>query len=201
MRALGILATAPIPGQVKRRLAEEVGPSTAAEVYWQCGRRVVAASAGSGYRTIVWYRPAHEAAHVREWLEGLDRVELRPQTSGNLGSRLAAAFGRHFAEGADRVVLIGTDCPGVDQRLVTEAFTALGTADVVLGPTLDGGYYLIGLREPQPGLFQDISWGSSVTLAQTRARARALKLDFRLLPPLRDVDTAQDARAWGLLKP
>lgn len=201
MRALGILATAPIPGQVKRRLAEEVGPSTAAEVYWQTGRRVIAAAAGTGYRTIVWYRPAQEAAHIREWLEGMERVELRPQTSGNLGSRLADAFARHFADGADRVVLIGTDCPGVDQRLVTEAFTALGTADVILGPTLDGGYYLIGLREPQPALFRDISWGSDVTLAQTRARVRALRLTLRQLRPLRDVDTALDARAWGLLKP
>jgi uncharacterized protein len=200
VRALGILATAPIPGQVKRRLAEEVGASTAAEVYWQTGRRVVAAAVGSGYRTIVWYRPAQEAAHIREWLEGLDRVELRPQTSGHLGFRLAAAFARHFGDGADRVVLIGTDCPGVDQRLVTEAFTGLGSADVVLGPTLDGGYYLIGLREPQPALFQDIPWGSTVAFAQTRARAQALGLTLRLLRPLRDVDTAQDARAWGLLK-
>ncbi|HET7789988.1 MAG TPA: TIGR04282 family arsenosugar biosynthesis glycosyltransferase [Gemmatimonadales bacterium] len=201
MRALGILAKAPIPGRVKMRLAEDVGPSAAAEVYWEVGRRVVAASAGSGYRTTVWFTPADEGAFVREWLEEAGRVEYRPQTVGTLGARLAAAFQRHFGDGAQRAVIIGTDCPGVDRRLVNEAFTALGGADVVLGPSVDGGYYLIGLREPQPGLFREIPWSSTAVAAQTRARAGALGLAVHLLKPLRDVDTVQDARALGLLKP
>ena len=201
MRALGIFARAPVPGHVKLRLAEEVGPSTAAEVYWRIGRRVVEATAASGYRTIVWYTPSRETAFIREWLEGLGRVELRPQPGGSLGARLAYAFARHFAEHADRAVIIGTDCPGIDRRLVTEAFTALATFDVVLGPTLDGGYYLLGLRAPQPALFNGIPWTSTAVAAQTSARAQALGLTLRLLKPLRDVDTARDARAVGLLKP
>ncbi|MBI1966710.1 MAG: TIGR04282 family arsenosugar biosynthesis glycosyltransferase [Gemmatimonadetes bacterium] len=201
MRALGIFANAPIPGRVKLRLAEEVGASTAAEVYWQIGRRVVEAAAGSGYRTTVWFAPAHEGPFIREWLNGLGHVEFRPQASGHLGTRLAHAFARHFAERAERVVLVGTDCPGIDRRLVTESFTALATFDVVLGPTLDGGYYLLGLRAPQPALFRDIPWTTAVVAVQTRARAEALGLTHRILRPLRDVDTARDARALGLLKP
>jgi len=126
---------------------------------------------------------------------------LRPQSVGPLGSRLATAFARHFADAADRVVIVGTDCPGIDRRLVTEAFSALSSHDVVLGPTLDGGYYLIGLREPQPALFRDIPWAGGAVLAQTRAKAHTLRLSVRLLRPLRDVDTAPDARALGLLKP
>lgn len=201
MQALGILVQAPIPGRVKSRLAVEVGPSTAAEVYQQAGRRVVAATLGAGHRTVVWYAPASEAAYVRDWLRDLGRFELRPQSAGSLGTRLAAAFARHFRDGADRVVLIGTDCPGVDRRLVLEAFATLGSADVVMGPTLDGGYYLLGLHEPQPMLFQDIAWTTGTVAAQTRARAAALGLRVRVLRPLRDVDTARDARLLGFLKP
>ena len=158
MRALGIFATAPIPGRVKLRLTEDVGPSTAAEIYWHVGRQVVESTAGSGYRTTVWFTPPDEGPFMREWLEGVGRVELRPQGSGDLGTRLIHAFARHFAEGAQRAVIIGTDCPGVDRRLVTEAFTALSAYDVVLGPTVHGGAYLIGLNQPRPTLLHGIPW-------------------------------------------
>jgi len=201
LKALGVFATAPIPGRVKARLAVDVGPSTAAEVYWRVGRKVVAATVGSGYRTTVWFTPPTEASFVREWLDGLGRVELRPQVSGTLGARLAAAFASHFADGARRVVLTGSDSPGVDRRLVAEAFNALGAYDVVLGPAVDGGYYLIGLVAPQPALFRAIPWGTAAVLAQTRARIAESGMRLRLLKPLRDVDTARDARALGFLKP
>ena len=201
MYALGIFAQAPIPGRVKSRLTAEVGPSTAAEVYSRVGRQVVAAVLGPGYRTVVWYAPAGEAPFVREWLDGLGRFELRPQGGGTLGLRLAAAFQRHFRDGADRVVIVGTDCPGVDRRMILHAFAELGSADVDMGPTLDGGFYLFGLREPQARLFENVAWTSSSAAAQTRARAQALGLRLRTLRPLRDVDTERDARLVGFLKP
>lgn len=199
MRALGILCRAPIPGRVKSRLADDVGDSAAVEVYSRIGKRVVAAAAGSGYRTIVWFTPPDEGAFIREWLEGVGRVEFRPQSVGPLGARIATALARQFADGADRAVLIVTDCPGVDRRIVTEAFTALGRFDVILGPAVDGGYYLIGLRQPQPDLFAGIPWSTAAVLAQTRARAQRLGLTLHLLKPLRDVDTGRDARALGYL--
>ena len=199
MRALGIFARAPIPGRVKTRLAEDVGPSTAAELYWQVGRRVVTSVAGSGYRTIIWFTPPAEGAFAREWLDGLGRVELRPQASGALGERLAQAFGRHFADGAARAIIVGTDCPGIERRHVTEAFAALDAHDIVLGPTQGGRAYLIGLREPQPALFRGVSWTSAAVLAQMTARAAGAGLVPRLLRPLREVDTLQDARVLGLL--
>ena len=199
MRALGIFAQAPIPGRVKPRLAEHVGPSTAAEVYWQVGRRVVTSVAGSGYRTIIWFTPPTEGPFVREWLDGLGRVELRPQGGGALGERLVQAFARHFSDGARRAVIVGTDCPGVDRRHVTEAFAALDARDVVLGPTQAGGVYLIGLREPQPALFRGVQWSSPAVQAQLKARAAGARLTPHLLRPLREVETLQDARALGLL--
>ncbi|HXF94704.1 MAG TPA: TIGR04282 family arsenosugar biosynthesis glycosyltransferase [Gemmatimonadales bacterium] len=199
MRALGILVTAPIPGRVKLRLAGDVGPSTATEVYWRLGRRVVEAVAGSGLRTVIWFTPAAEGAYVREWLDGVGRVEFRPQSEGHPGQRWQDAFARHFAEGARRVVVVATDFPGLDRRLVVEAFTALGPADLVLGPATDGGLYLVGLRQPHRDLFAGISWTAGAARVQIQARARGLGLEVRGLKPLRPVDTLQDARVLGLL--
>jgi len=199
VRALGIFVQAPIPGRVKTRLAEDVGPSTAAELYWQVGRRVVTNVAGSGYRTIVWFTPPTEGAFIREWLDGVGRLELRPQGGGSVGERLAHAFARHFADGAQRALVIGTDTPGIDRRLVTDAFTALGGADLVLGPTTKGGVYLIGLRGPQPALFRGAPWASASALAQLKARGDAARLALRVLRPLQEVETLQDARVLGLL--
>jgi len=201
VRALGIFVRAPVPGQVKRQLTDEVGPSTAAEVYWQLGRRVVAAVTTSGFRTVVWYTPRSEAAHVREWLESLGRIELRPQGAGSLARRVEQAIARHFAEGARRVVIVGSDFPGVDRGLIAAAFAALDESDVVLGPTLDGFAYLIGMRAPQPLLFRGVAWERPGVAPGTLARARQLGLALRLLSPLRSITTARDARLVGLLKP
>src|SRR5206468_12589549 len=84
---------------------------------------------------------------------------------------------------------------------VRAAFAALGRRDVVLGPARDGGYYLIGLAAPQPALFRSVAWSTATVAVETRARARALGLSCHLLRPLRDVDTARDARLLGLLRP
>ncbi len=204
-RTLGIFAKAPVAGRVKTRLAAEIGSRAAAALYRRVGRQVVAASVGRDYRTIVWFTPPAAGAGVRAWLDGLGVWSFRAQPPGTLGTRLAHAFARSFAEGdgggEGGVVIIGTDCPGVDRRAVAQAFAVLRTHDLVLGPARDGGYYLIGLRALEPALFRGIPWSTGDVTRATRARARALGLTCRLLGPLRDVDTARDARVLGLLGP
>lgn len=196
MRRLGIFLQAPLPGRVKSLLADEVGPSAASEVQWQIGRRIVSQVTSSGYRTTIWFAPPSEGAFVREWLDGVGRVDLRQQPSGNRGERVAHAFTRMFAEGAKRAVIIGSDCPGVSRRLVAEAFNALAACDVVLGPTSLGGWYLIGLNAPQPALFRALK----SPLGKARAQVQTLGLRLKTLRPLREVRTAHDARALGLLR-
>lgn len=196
---LGVFAKAPVPGRVKTRLAQEIGPAAAAALYRRLGRQVVAAVVGSGYRTFVWFTPPDGRDAVRAWLDGLGAAGFFPQAGGHLGTRLVHAFGRSFAAGDGAVVIIGTDAPGVNRRIVAAAFRALRAHDLVLGPSLDGGYYLIGLTAPQPALFRAIPWSTRHVLRATEARARALGLSVRLLTPLRDVDTAGDAHTLGLL--
>jgi rSAM/selenodomain-associated transferase 1 len=198
-RVLGVFVKAPVPGQVKTRLAAEVGVGQAAELYRSLGRRVVAASVGRGHDTVVWFAPGRAHRAVRDWLNDLGVAGFQAQVSGALGTRLAAAFRQHFRQGARRVIVIGSDCPGVDARLVSRAFVALDEDDLVLGPTRDGGYYLIGLRAPALQLFRGIAWSTEAVLEQTLTRARQLELSTAVLPALRDVDTASDARALGIL--
>lgn len=197
--SLGVFAKAPVAGRVKTRLARDIGPAAAAALYRRLGRQVVAAAVGPGYQTVVWYSPPAGRDAVRVWLDGLGVAGFSPQVGRTLGTRLAHAFGRSFVAGNEAVVIIGTDTPGVKRSIVAGAFRALRACDLVLGPSVDGGYYLIGLSAPQPELFRAIPWSSQDVMQVTQARAQVLGLRVRLLAPLRDVDTAQDARALGLL--
>jgi nucleoside-diphosphate-sugar epimerase len=114
------------------------------------------------------------------------------QGDGDLGERLARASGEALAAGVRRVVVIGSDCPGLEARHLAAAFDALQEQDVVIGPAADGGYYLIGLRGPAPSLFENIAWGTSRVAAQTLATAARQTLRVRQLEVLGDVDRPED---------
>jgi len=196
---LGVFVKAPVAGRVKTRLAADVGPVRAAALYRRLGRQVVAATVSHRHRTVVWYAPRAGGRLVRAWLDGLDVSRFYAQPGGDLGWRLRAAFARHFSEGGRRVVIIGSDCPGVDRRVIGKAIAALDDHDVVLGPAWDGGYYLIGMKALHEALFRGIHWSSAAVLNETRAVARRLRLSCHFLGPRRDVDTVSDAQALGLV--
>ena len=191
----------PRPGEVKTRLAGEIGAGDAAILYRLMAEHVLreTAPAGRGYARVVQYAPADAGGDVARWLPG---EALAPQAAGDLGQRMAGAFATAFAEGALRAVLIGTDAPALRREQVERAFADLGDHDLVLGPACDGGYYLIGLRAPRPELFEGIAWSTATVCAATIGRARALGIRHRPLPELRDVDTLADVRhEWKRLVP
>ncbi len=132
---------------------------------------------------------------MQDWL-GYDIV-YQPQGSGDLGVRMARSHQTAFGAGIGRVITIGTDCPGLNAQLMMQAFHQLHTAhDLMLGPAVDGGYYLIGLRRFIPELFVGINWGTSEVLQQTVDIAKNLNLSVAYLTPLADVDRPEDLPVW-----
>ena len=195
-RAIVIFIKHPEPGRVKTRLAATLGADRAAEIY----RRLVAevfARLPDEADLIACFDPPERRAEIESWLSSIASekpLHFLPQTPGDLGTRLENAFAETFARGFDQIAVIGTDCPEIDPAIFHETWTALDTADVVLGPSEDGGYYLIALAAPCPALFQKIPWSTDRVLAETLALAAAENLDVHLLPTRCDVDTEEDWR-------
>ncbi len=199
-RALIVFLKHPEAGKVKTRLAPALGAQTAAELYRALCEGVLEATTPrpGEYERLVFFTPREAADSVRAWLPGL---RLHPQTGGDLGARMAAAFARAFARGARRVALVGTDAPAISRETVTEALEALDGADVVLGPAEDGGYSLLALRQPRPELLDGIAWSTPVVLEETVARAGRGGLRVHQLARLRDIDTPEDLLAeWPRLR-
>lgn len=185
-----VFAKAPRPGAVKTRLARTLGDDRAAELYRRMGRAIVEQVARAPAKIAVCHAPDDAEDEMRSWLGGIG-ARFWPQGAGDLGARMSRMFDRAF-EGSDRVVVIGTDTPATDGGTIRRALDALDSADVVLGPSTDGGYYLMGLRLPRPGLFAGISWSTSSVFQETTAHARSLGLDVTFLEVESDVDTAAD---------
>jgi rSAM/selenodomain-associated transferase 1 len=123
-------------------------------------------------------------------------VQTLPQPQGDLGERMRGTMAQLFDAGARRVVLIGSDLPAITSAPIRAAFDALvaDPAALVLGPALDGGYYLIAATQVPP-VFEGIGWGTADVLSQTRAAAAAAGLHVQLVEPLGDVDTPEDLQA------
>lgn len=190
-----VFVRAPILGHVKTRLASETGPARALEIYRALTEHVVRVVRSTGARVVVAHAPADAGPVVRAWLG--DDVEYEPQADGDLGARMAAVFASRVAHGADRVVIVGSDCPTITLKTISAALTALDDADVVFGPALDGGYYLVAARALHAVLFRDVPWSSTRTLEVSLTRARDAGLRVALLPAMRDIDTIDDWRAYG----
>ncbi|UCF67281.1 MAG: TIGR04282 family arsenosugar biosynthesis glycosyltransferase [Acidobacteriota bacterium] len=188
-----VFVRSPRPGRVKTRLIARLGAHGAARLYRELAEQV-ARQAGRLERPGLVQRavvdPPGAIEEVSAWLG--PRFEAVAQRAGDLGERLSGAFEEAFDEGARRVVAIGTDCVDVTPVLLGEAFDELMRADAVLGPALDGGYYLIGLARPFPSAFERIPWSSERTLQVTRERLSDAGARIALLPALRDVDDEAD---------
>ncbi len=185
-----VFAKAPRAGGVKTRLACSIGDAAATDLYRRMGRTVIDQLHGVNASVAVCYDPPDAADEMRAWL-GDSPTHYWPQRSGDLGQRLAHACDRAF-ESADRVVAIGTDAPAVDEATIRRCLSALESADVVLGPATDGGYYLLGLRAPIPSLFQGIPWSTETVLRETERRARRAGARVTYLEVESDVDTIDD---------
>ena len=188
-----IFLKTPVMGQVKTRLAADVGEAEALRIYrWLVERQLAAIPAG--WPVEVHYSPGMPAdeAVMRAWLGEAPGRSFWPQPEAGLGERLRVATVAAFRRGARGVFLIGGDCPDLDTAALAQAAGALSAADVVMSPAVDGGYVLLGMREARTGLLTEIAWSTDRVADQTRTRAAAEGLRLVELPVRADVDTAAD---------
>jgi uncharacterized protein len=186
----------PILGKVKTRLASTVGNTEALRIYRELLQCTQDATKELNAQKCVYYSDFIDITDV--WDNEL--FLKRKQAEGDLGERMAAAFEAIFAgsdgNGMNKAIIIGSDCPGLTKDLLENAFHRLDQYDVVIGPSTDGGYYLLGTREFVPKLFQGIPWSTEAVLETTLAAAAKAQKSYFCLPKLSDVDTEIDWRAW-----
>lgn len=192
MHSLIIFARHPELGRVKTRLAAGIGNEAALVAYRALLAHTRAIIAPLAVHKTAWMTGTNVPVDTVEWAG----FEQRPQPDGDLGQKMQAAFAYDFARPVEAAVIIGTDCPGLTTGHLTAAFAALRTHDVVLGPAVDGGYYLLGMKRLHSLLFAGKAWSTDSVLTDTLADAARLGLQVHLLPELQDLDTADDLRAW-----
>ncbi len=191
MNALIVFVKNPMPGAVKTRLQMRDTPERVAALYAAFVRDVLerAESLDIDQRVIA-YDPPHAESEVRA-LCG-ERWQYIPQVQDDLGTRMQNALVQQLDAGASAAVLIGTDIPSLPTRYLTRAFDLLRTKDVVLGPSTDGGYYLIGVSRPAPEIFEHVEWSTPRVLSQTLDRVQHAGNTLGLVPPWFDVDTPKE---------
>jgi glycosyltransferase A (GT-A) superfamily protein (DUF2064 family) len=192
---VAILLQAPRPGTVNPRLAAEIGDRQALRLYRVIAGRVLEAVRRTDFEATVWFTPADAGGEMRQWLG--DGWDLRAQASGDLAARLAAA--EQAVSRGRGWLAIGAECPRLDAELLRVAGAVIARGEVALGPTEDGGCYLIGGPTPLPPIFGGAPWSTGDALEVSRTRLRAAGASWRELPRLREVATAAAARAEGLL--
>ena len=190
-----VFAKAPVPGEVKTRLGADLGMRRAATVYRRMTEDLLAELADAALAPVVLAcapNPRHPFFLRCRRRYG---VRLHRQRPGDLGQRMHRAIAE-VGPADPGVVLVGSDCPALDREYIDAAFAQLvGDVQAVLGPSHDGGYVLVGLKQPESTLFRRMRWSHPQVLAHSRLRLTRAAMSYGLLPRLRDVDTRRDWRA------
>jgi len=192
MNHLIVFVKNPIPGAVKTRFQTRYTPEHAADIYTAFVHDVLdTAGAIPLDKRIIAYAPpgARDAIKTRFRNDHWDYV---PQPQTDLGTRMHTALLQQLESGATRAVLIDTDIPSLPADHIAQAFDILNEKDVVLGPSTDGGYFLVGISKPCPKIFEGITWSTPSVLSQTIARIETHRYSLGLTPPWFDVDTPEE---------
>ncbi len=187
--ALIVLMKNPIMGKVKTRIAKGSNDETALSIYKQLLSRCseVTRSLNEDIDILLYY-----SYFIDEDDDWIHVHQKKLQQGDELGERLINAFTQTFSNGYDKAVVIGTDCYDLSMENVHKAFASLSNSDMVIGPSYDGGYYLLGMKKFYPSLFQDIMWSTDSVFPQTLKKAQLLGLEISTLEKLHDIDHYED---------
>ncbi|MCA1786370.1 MAG: TIGR04282 family arsenosugar biosynthesis glycosyltransferase [Desulfotignum sp.] len=190
-----VMVKYPQAGTVKTRLGRQIGMENASMLYRGFVRTLLVTCRSTGFDTVISCHPDHPVSDYREWLGcGCD---FMVQKGSDLGHKMRNAFEQGFSRGFDRVILTGSDLPHLPVSTIEEAAQRTNVCDVVIGPALDGGYYLVAMKQDRffPEMFGDIPWSTPDVLRLTLEKIEAGRRKFCLLTAMRDIDTREDLNA------
>jgi hypothetical protein len=179
-------------GKVKTRLAATVGNEKALQIYLALLKHTRSIAQQIAVDRLLFYSSFID--HNDEWPSADFSKHL--QTGTDLGQRMINAFQFAF-ENYEKVLIIGSDCASLTSEIIQKAFDLLEQNDFVIGPAMDGGYYLLGMNKFQPEVFQNIEWSTETVLQSTITQIKALSQSYQLLPELSDIDHAVDWEKYG----
>ena len=191
---LFIFVKNPEQGMVKTRLAADIGNDAALNVYNRLLEYTESVATRIEVHKQIWYSKEIESDDL--WPDS--GYEKRIQSGKDLGERMSNAFSENEKSGFKKQVIIGSDCAELTAGHINKAFSKLDEYDVVLGPSEDGGYYLLGMRSYKPELFEGMSWSTENLYLETKETIRSLKLSFAELEMLNDIDTLDDLNKSAL---
>lgn len=195
-KVLLIFIKNPELGKVKTRLAKSIGEDNALKVYKDLLKKTITVAEKTDVRRQVWY------SSFIDYEDGIstESFEKFLQSGSDLGKRMKYSFQQVFEGGVERAVIIGSDCPDLNERIVENAFNRLKENDLVIGPSEDGGYYLLGMNRFFETLFDDIEWSTESVLETTIQKAKTRGLKVFQLPILNDIDNIEDLKKSGLMR-
>ena len=189
-RALLIFSKKPELGKVKTRLAKDIGDDKALQIFRQLLFYTFDVAERAGVYTIACFTEEDQIT-----LDTIPYSDFYQQESGDLGDKMFKGFEHAKKQGFNKLVVIGTDCADLTKEIIQEAYQKLEDHDVVIGPAKDGGYYLLGMKEPKQHLFENIDWSTEKVLDQTIESIKSKNETFCLLEELSDIDNIEDLKA------
>ena len=185
--AIIIFQKTPELGKVKTRLAKTIGEAKALEAYQLLLQHTHEQVALVEADVFVYFEKEIDPGFIQN-----NRYAAVLQSKGDLGQKMKTALEEVLAQGYQKAIVIGSDCPGLDAEVLEQAIHYLSSNDLVIGPAKDGGYYLIGMRQMYGALFENMPWSTSEVFSKTLAEAKKLVLDIAVLRELTDVDVYED---------
>lgn len=185
----------PRNGEVKTRLAKTTSPELATDIYKIFSENLInIIKRIPNINRFTFYSKESDKEVIMEWLGS--KLLFSQQQGDDLGNKMKNAFEKVFSIGTQKVIIVGTDIPDLSKEIIVDAYGALDNHDVVIGPSNDGGYYLIGMKNFYSGIFEEIEYSTPTVLKVTLEKVKQLKLTYHLLPTLRDIDNKEDLLDW-----